>query len=488
MRTFNGDDKMFSIFNRQKERGSQEEKKMLEKAAGLESNNYLTITLSPVSIMDDKTIELLSTSVKITYDDFNPHQLIYGDGKIITCDNTSLFTVQYGDYSIDHRKLIFVCSEKDMLAYFLLTENQIQELEQYYNKVNQRVKKRIKEFKQVILDCVKELKSNPEVFRMCYNFIQMNDLAFFYDPEYIAVAECILRRTASRIGEECFICPQEIEIKNIQILEELKSFFGNDILNLFQILAPRYGNFPKDSDGLIDLKKSLHIIWNLLRSVAEEYLYNSFVDSYKNLVATIDNCSFEESIYLYFKYDVINSFLPLNIAQFACYLLKQNKLKDTTLTILDYDNQILKYLTEIETQNKLRQFEEELLNPRKSNKISISDIDLMSGLEFENFTASLFSRLGFKVNVTKASGDQGIDIIAEKDGKKFGIQAKCYSSTVSNRAIQEVVAGINHYNLDKGIVVTNNFFTDSAITLAKTNNIILWDRNILKEKMSLLAL
>ncbi|WP_307210641.1 restriction endonuclease [Paenibacillus harenae] len=91
--------------------------------------------------------------------------------------------------------------------------------------------------------------------------------------------------------------------------------------------------------------------------------------------------------------------------------------------------------------------------------------------------------MGFSTTVTKGSGDQGIDVIAEKNGLKYGIQAKCYTSSISNKAIQEVAAGIVHYRLDKGIVITNNYFTNSAMELANTNDIVLWDRNILKEKI-----
>lgn len=90
----------------------------------------------------------------------------------------------------------------------------------------------------------------------------------------------------------------------------------------------------------------------------------------------------------------------------------------------------------------------------------------------------LFSKMGYLTLVTKASGDQGIDIIAEKNGGRIGIQAKCYSSQINNSAIQEIVAGIKHYNLDKAIVVTNNYFTKSAQKLAKSNNVILWDHNM----------
>jgi restriction system protein len=55
---------------------------------------------------------------------------------------------------------------------------------------------------------------------------------------------------------------------------------------------------------------------------------------------------------------------------------------------------------------------------------------------------------------------------------------------VSNKAIQEVVAGMKYYDLKKGIVVTNNYFTKSAIELGNSNDVVLWDRVILKEKIS----
>ena len=91
--------------------------------------------------------------------------------------------------------------------------------------------------------------------------------------------------------------------------------------------------------------------------------------------------------------------------------------------------------------------------------------------------------MGYSSQVTKHSGDQGIDVIAIKNGTKIGIQAKCYSNTVGNSAIQEAVAGKCFYNCSKVIVVTNNYFTTSAEELAQANSVILWNRDMLKEKL-----
>ncbi len=82
------------------------------------------------------------------------------------------------------------------------------------------------------------------------------------------------------------------------------------------------------------------------------------------------------------------------------------------------------------------------------------------------------------------SGDFGVDIIIENEFVKIGVQAKRYINTVGNSAIQEIVAGMKHYNLDKGMVITSNYFSRSAIELAKDNNIILWDRDTLIDKIS----
>ena len=120
----------------------------------------------------------------------------------------------------------------------------------------------------------------------------------------------------------------------------------------------------------------------------------------------------------------------------------------------------------------------------KESHYSIDDIDMMNGSEFERFIGEMFSKMGYSAEVTKHSGDQGIDVVAEKNDIRIGVQVKCYTNSVGNSAIQEAVAGKKYYNCNKVIVITNNTFTNSAIELAQVNDVILWDRNILKEKIA----
>lgn len=163
------------------------------------------------------------------------------------------------------------------------------------------------------------------------------------------------------------------------------------------------------------------------------------------------------------------------------------------IAVLNYDSnkaftmQITNKLAKVNHVYKIVQKENYLKNLAvndDSAKITIRDIDIMSGFEFEKYIAKLFKSYGYKTEVTKASGDQGIDVIAEKNGTKYAIQAKCYNFPVGNHAIMEAVAGAKYYDADQIMVITNNTFTKSAIELAQKNNVHLWDRKVLIEKIS----
>lgn len=112
----------------------------------------------------------------------------------------------------------------------------------------------------------------------------------------------------------------------------------------------------------------------------------------------------------------------------------------------------------------------------------LPDFDNMDGHTFEYFCAEILSLNGFSdVEVTQGSRDQGVDIIAYKDDIKYGIQCKCYASDIGNKAVQEVYAGKNFYNCDVAAVLTNRYFTKSAVELAQKNRVHLWDRGKLSE-------
>ena len=69
----------------------------------------------------------------------------------------------------------------------------------------------------------------------------------------------------------------------------------------------------------------------------------------------------------------------------------------------------------------------------------------MNGHQYEQKCAKKLKRHGFrKIEITRESGDQGIDIIAYRKRKKYGIQCKYYSYPVGNHAVQEAFAGAKY--------------------------------------------
>ncbi len=116
-----------------------------------------------------------------------------------------------------------------------------------------------------------------------------------------------------------------------------------------------------------------------------------------------------------------------------------------------------------------------------SDKAKTNYIDKqVSPLEYESLISSRLRNLGFDAHTTKASGDQGADVIAKKEGVSFAIQCKKHSNPIGNRAVQEVNAGQDFYKCDYGVVVSNTGFTKSARHAANACGIILLNDNELE--------
>lgn len=125
--------------------------------------------------------------------------------------------------------------------------------------------------------------------------------------------------------------------------------------------------------------------------------------------------------------------------------------------------------------------ETEFEEPEEPPKPLVPEYDTMEGHVFEYYCAELLKNDGFSnVEVTQGSGDQGIDILAEKAGIQYGIQCKCYSNNIGNKAVQEAFSGKTFYGCHVAAVLTNRYFTASAKALAEQNKVLLWDRDYLQ--------
>ncbi len=88
------------------------------------------------------------------------------------------------------------------------------------------------------------------------------------------------------------------------------------------------------------------------------------------------------------------------------------------------------------------------------------------GHEFEHWVAENLNQFGWDAKATSGSGDQGIDVIAKKNGKTVGLQCKLFSSPVGNKAVQEAHAGKAFHQMDVVGVMSNASYTKSAKALA----------------------
>lgn len=97
------------------------------------------------------------------------------------------------------------------------------------------------------------------------------------------------------------------------------------------------------------------------------------------------------------------------------------------------------------------------------------------GIDFEHWCALQLEAMGWISIVSKASGDQGVDVVATKAQHIVAIQCKRYTSSVGNKAVQEVFAGMRHYGGNAAAVVATGGFTRSAIELARNTGVHLID-------------
>ncbi len=111
----------------------------------------------------------------------------------------------------------------------------------------------------------------------------------------------------------------------------------------------------------------------------------------------------------------------------------------------------------------------------------------MSPSAFEDYIADLFNKLGYKTEARGGSHDEGVDVIAEKDGVKHYIQCKKFiTSVVHVAAVRDFYGAIaDHLAKEKAYFITTNKFTLEAEKFAEDKPIELIDGHKLVEYIHL---
>jgi len=98
----------------------------------------------------------------------------------------------------------------------------------------------------------------------------------------------------------------------------------------------------------------------------------------------------------------------------------------------------------------------------------------LSGHEFEQELANLLNRAGHKSKVTRASGDEGVDILCQMEDETVVFQCKRYQGSVGPAVLREMVGAMVHFSADRGVVATTGYFTEGAVDFADDKNVELW--------------
>lgn len=96
---------------------------------------------------------------------------------------------------------------------------------------------------------------------------------------------------------------------------------------------------------------------------------------------------------------------------------------------------------------------------------------MANGLDFERQVHALLKKMGLEAEITRASADGGIDIIAHSrehiTGGKYVIQCKDWSKPVGEPPVRDLYGVVTAENANKGILMTTSTFTAPALKFAE---------------------
>lgn len=86
----------------------------------------------------------------------------------------------------------------------------------------------------------------------------------------------------------------------------------------------------------------------------------------------------------------------------------------------------------------------------------------LSGIDFEEELATLYEKLGYSVEFTPTTGDDGIDLILELDGKKTIVQCKRHDAPVGPAVARELYGALTASKASNAILACTGGFTEGV--------------------------
>lgn len=254
------------------------------------------------------------------------------------------------------------------------------------------------------------------------------------------------------------------------------SFFGAGAAHVYNEMKKEEKETQKWNDNLHMTMNYEEEFSNYLKSIGSNAVYISEVDEsaasvrnqidrYKRKIKEFLNLG-GEGKYIYDVEEIDEYIEVMKYLKFVDCIDRQEE-------FLGLDLCFAKDTIEREKEEQTLQKESEIA------EIIGTDINSLSGIEFEKVCQKLVENMGFETETTKASGDGGIDLIAYNHqpllSGKYIIQCKRYTGSVGEPIIRDLYGVITSERANKGILMTTGTFTKSAIAFADGKPIELID-------------
>jgi hypothetical protein len=101
----------------------------------------------------------------------------------------------------------------------------------------------------------------------------------------------------------------------------------------------------------------------------------------------------------------------------------------------------------------------------------------LRGIKLEKAIAELYEKMGYSVQMTKASGDEGIDLILSKQYETIVVQCKGHEKPIGVGIVRELYGSMMHFGANKAILVCPSGFTKGVLQFATDKTISLISAN-----------
>lgn len=108
---------------------------------------------------------------------------------------------------------------------------------------------------------------------------------------------------------------------------------------------------------------------------------------------------------------------------------------------------------------------------KTKNESYVSSNTSEIGVQFEEKVADLYRKLGYRVSFTPSSGDYGVDLIAESNNMRIGIQCKNHGGNIGVDAVMQANSGALYYDCKNSVVAAPVGFTKRAYEMAGKLNV-----------------